>query len=324
MSTDVVERHVKPSTKAGRCSVWEAILAAESPSESDLVGTPRFMVSHAWSYNIQTLASIVRHHVGQDHSSDSAYFFLDFFCMNQHDLSDVMGRHLVQTDSMIGIQDALIDCLTRSITFGGLMLMALDSWKKPTTLSRCWCLYELYIAYTNNTKVVMALSPSAQANFVEALRFAPSSLLREAVSEVNVQQAKATVAADRDMILDLIRDVGFDVFDSFIRSKVVSSLRVAALSAAVGDSRRISPRPTQMTNSLSITGSSSLSTNGFNRACKAAAAAAAATTVLPATTDDDAAPWELKGMGAQLLAGHCTEIEMAEQGEQGGAPPQPE
>ena len=246
----VVEQYVKPWTQPARCSVWEALFVSAIPSsgasgglshmepdvEETFTGTPTVMVSHAWSYEFSLLLSIIRNYVTRMELPHRVYFFIDLFSMNQHDLAEVQHgpQHAIGRNS--SIFETLLDNLRKSITTPGTMLMALDPWTGPTSFTRCWCLYEIYIAHITGTNVIMAFSEESEEEFMLYLRSSKDAV-KALVDNVDAAKAEATVDKDREMILELLNQIGIQKFNDTIRNKLTSTLRLTSLSSIVGNTR---------------------------------------------------------------------------------------
>eukprot|EP00928_Gymnodinium_smaydae_P000005 TRINITY_DN10004_c0_g1_i1.p1 TRINITY_DN10004_c0_g1~~TRINITY_DN10004_c0_g1_i1.p1 ORF type:complete len:591 (-),score=106.86 TRINITY_DN10004_c0_g1_i1:494-2266(-) len=229
---DLCEQYVKPETENARSSMWEKVYSTHGVGSSTLLGKPTCMVCHAWSYNFEMLVSIISNYHGEIAmlDPDPQYFFIDVFSMNQHDLAEVMGRPIEGDDKQHEIERILQDNLTRAVSCSGRVLLALDPWEKPVTLTRSWCLYEIYTAHCTGTPLDVFFSESALCEFKNELE--DNTVQLEALfCAVDVRNATATVQADQDMILGLMEEVGIDKFNDFIRSKLKSSLALAAIAS---------------------------------------------------------------------------------------------
>lgn len=234
----VCDSIVKPTTVPARCSYWEAL---EASGEEGLVGKSTTMVSHAWGMPFATLLSIIALHEerSSDGKSGNHFYFVDVFTLNQHDMDELPADTATDAghackagseDAAAAIYAMLLKALTLSITTPGRMLVALDPWRKPAPLSRAWCIYELYVASTQNVKVSTSFSAAGEEEFCAALR-TDEGTVRSILASVDARSARATVESDCQMILALIEKIGFDTFDDFIRRKLESALRLAALEA---------------------------------------------------------------------------------------------
>jgi len=235
---EVCNKYVKPATKRGRCSVWEAVWLADP--ESDLLGKPTVFVSHAWQYDFLVLMSILRLYCDSVKSqskrgaSTTTYFFLDVFIMNQHDLSEISiegeqdGNQMTCKEKKV-MYDVMLHNLEESIGRSGKVLLALDPWHKPIPLTRCWCLYEAYIARKTGCSLTMCFSEKAEEEFLSDLE-GNQNALEDLFRRVDVRNAEATAESDLTMILRCIDEsVGTDEFNAFLQDELQSALKMIAM-----------------------------------------------------------------------------------------------
>ena len=131
--------------------------------------------------------------------------------MNQHSESELGAR--------------LTKNLQLAVGGAGKLIMALDSWSSPAPLNRVWCLLEIFTALHSDADVTMVMSASQVDSFKHNLEHNRDAL-EEAIDSIDAQNAIATVEADREAIFEVIhRGVGFDCFNSEIRSALRASLR---------------------------------------------------------------------------------------------------
>lgn len=217
-TSQVVEEVIKPATEGARCSAWEAVfVSGASIGAGTLLGTSTTMVSHSWSNSFVDLAAVLRR---QDEAAEKEhFFFLDIFCMDQHSIAECTAtRHLT-----------LLQELKMSVSSPGRMIMIMEPWEEPRPLSRCWCLYEVYLASITKTRVDMAFLDSSEREISQAL-VSNMNLARDIAKLADVRKAKATMEEDREMILAAIeQEIGLDGFAELIRSKLQESLYLATL-----------------------------------------------------------------------------------------------
>lgn len=222
---------LKPDTIVGRCSVWEALRRSGLSGIEKHIGKPKWFVSHAWSYKINTLCSII---AGATADDPDTLFFLDCISMNQHDLAEVSrasSMHECKVTS--NLFQRLHDNLEKAITTSSKVMLVLDSWDYLAPLSRCWCLYEVYVAYANNIPLTMAFSGQAASGFVDGLK-RNQHKLEHLINSVDARDGQAAKEDDRRMILTKIKTVGFDCYNEFIRSTLKGSLSLVAVQATLG------------------------------------------------------------------------------------------
>jgi hypothetical protein len=225
---EVCETLIRPPTEPAKCSAWQALRLSSSPEVPSLIGTSTCFVSHAWQYNFLDLVSIIRTFAYQVGDALAARYFLDIFCMNQHDLAELdsaaMGKMM-----NVDLHAILLENLTKAITSPGRLLLALHPFLKPLPLTRAWCLYEVYTAYTAGCETFMSFSVQAEDQFFADLQ-SNETMLDENISATKVQGAEASNEDDLRMILRKIeQSVGVDEFNALIREKMKQSLRMIAM-----------------------------------------------------------------------------------------------
>lgn len=230
---EVVEKFVRPQTAPAKCSYWEAVWRSGSKDTSMLCGQSMAMVSHAWSYKFVDLVSILTTYEAKHGSGGSSslrmYFFLDAFCLNQHLLSSLKMSAQQSSASQQKVYDMLLQTLTNSIVCPGNMVMVLDPWFSPSSLQRCWCLYELYVAHQSKSVVTLAFDEDAGVEYLAAHGANPN-IVEEIVAAVDVETAQATNEEDRTFILTRIKErIGADAFNSLVRHKLTVGLYLAAV-----------------------------------------------------------------------------------------------
>jgi photosystem II stability/assembly factor-like uncharacterized protein len=80
--------------------------------------------------------------------------------------------------------------------------MLLSPWNKPTTLTRAWCLWELYCTVETGAAFSVCLGPAERAAF-EAAVFSTDGFnhILAAFAAIDVSAAQAGSPEDRAMIL---------------------------------------------------------------------------------------------------------------------------
>ena len=246
---------IKPMTLAAKCSIWEGVASgfeSSSKLKSSRLGhhyieKPTVMVSHCWSSPYTQLVAILKRY--DENSNARNFFWVDIFSMNQHDFADLCG---VQSEngSVSSLYETMLEALTQSIRVPGCMLLALVPHQKPAVLTRAWCLYEIYIAWKLGAEVACGFVPEAEHSMKRSL-LKDDVLLNEIISSVDAVKSEATKASDQEMILNLIKEAGVERFNSFVREKLASSLRLVALTTL----RNVAPTNVELEEGISPTNS---------------------------------------------------------------------
>lgn len=133
--------------------------------------------------------------------------WMDIFCKNQHRISST----LYQGDTSVELRECVQAC--------GQTVLACTPWQDPNCLRRIWCQYEVH--HTNFSGMPLrVVYPSGQKDdmdksmysWVELFRWllvkspndASAVLLGKALSNLRIENARATVALDKITILSLI------------------------------------------------------------------------------------------------------------------------
>lgn len=214
-----MRERIVPATQASRARFVDdpALLAADER------GAPTFFVSHTWGGGFHHLLQRVEEHIAQLQQvarggaaacrlmdPHSVYLWLDVFAISQH--------RGTQQSLDLGEFQASVEESAR-----GTLVVLDDAPSGPTLFTRIWCLYEmhrtLYLrSHRDGPALHMLLPP--------ALRGAQAAdAIRAITAAIDLERAEATVASDRDAILDDFQSSLMDV-DEF-----VDAMRQAMLTA---------------------------------------------------------------------------------------------
>ena len=114
------------------------------------------------------------------------------------------------------VYDIMLEALTKSITVPKRVLLALTPHERPLLLTRCWCLYEIYIAWKVGAEVSCGFVPQAEQKVITSLT-RNDRLITDMLATVDAAKSQATVESDRLMILSLIEQAGVDIFNLFVQ-----------------------------------------------------------------------------------------------------------
>ncbi len=180
-----------------------------------------------------------------------ASFWIDIFCKNQHVVNS--------GDTAVELSSCVKHC--------GRTVLACSPWHDPTCLRRIWCQFEVHHTFLAGTTLDVRY-PDAEKRSMDSHMYSwrslfewlgwfaldgssksGSHLLGEAIASLEVTNARATVASDREMILQQIAQeyggqgedlksvenvAAFGAFDSIIRKSAIDGI-VAALGGSAGD-----------------------------------------------------------------------------------------
>jgi len=163
-----------------------------------------YFISHAWKYKFCELVNAITRFELADDNRAGAYYWVDFFAINQH---------AAEAD-LVGLED-----LVKSSKGVLLVLMPLQ---RPIPLTRCWCLFEIHSAIQNNVPLLVSVSR------VESERFRAGLLTATADESIlsldfDARNAEATVKDDEMRIKDAInKDIGFTELNYKVHIAIVN------------------------------------------------------------------------------------------------------
>eukprot|EP00798_Chlamydomonas_sp_ICE-L_P022603 gene22603-29744_t len=99
---------------------------------NDAVATPTFFVCHAWDNTFSSLVDGVSDFITAGADPSKVFLWVDVFAVNQHPWA-------FRRKALRNLDDAINEAAA--------MLVVLDN--KALTLSRCWCLFEIFSMLRN-------------------------------------------------------------------------------------------------------------------------------------------------------------------------------
>merc|ERR1712048_602278 len=174
-------------------------------------------VSWCWGYNVRMLvAALGNWQQYQSKTKRDAYFWICFFCNNQF---------RILRDKQQSPTSELESKFRTAVTKIGTVIAVLDTWEDPSYLKRIWTVYEQYLASTmDNVSMVMVMPPNQE----QQLQHTTLAQVRQALSNVDAENAEAYSKADEDAIKDMIRSSAGG-FDRVNREVAVAMSRMVAL-----------------------------------------------------------------------------------------------
>ena len=221
----VAAKIVKPATAHHRCPFVElpAVRAHD-------VGPPRAFVSHTWGAPFADLVAAIMHMF-----KPSDFVWIDVFAVRQWpgNMGDLNFECVIRAAALFVLVAVDLPELTALSEEDLIQRRLPDSAMQRCAYYRVWCLVELSEALLAHKTVVMLTGHcGTDGSFepqVEGLGYLATGL--------DVRQARATVPADRERILEHIRTgVGFDELNRLAKGAMVGSpscMKQPALLAAV-------------------------------------------------------------------------------------------
>jgi len=183
----------------------------------DHAGMATIMLSYTWGYRIgDVVDSLVEYCNRERLDPKRVYVWICCLCINQHKV--IRASKVGQSVPFESFQKEF-GSRVRGI---GHVVLLMAPWHDPFYLTRVWCVYELYTAAVENVQTTIIMPPGEEFRFREALCDKTSmDEVWKNLGKVDVENAKASVNADRVAILAMIKDgPGFIDFNACVVGKL--------------------------------------------------------------------------------------------------------
>jgi hypothetical protein len=228
---EVMQRWVFPATASAKLSYCELLASDASEGVRAFVGTATWFYSHAWRYRFLDVVDAAEAFFGQTQEQDPVVWF-DVFSVSQHKA----GVRPFEWWSSVFLQ---------SIGSMGRVLMAMQPLddgatgvKAWVTLSRVWCVFELYSCEATLSEFHVTMTAGMAARFRQAMLCEDRGWLTSLAS-LDCERSEASTPADRERVFDAIRrTVGFPLLNSTVlrvMERWLASSFLAAERARGGD-----------------------------------------------------------------------------------------
>ena len=173
----------------GTCSYVDILRA--DPATAIWCAPATAFLSHAWLYKfLNVVAALEAFEAAQPEGSPPIFWWFDCFCIDEH-ATQTLPREWWSTTFQSAIKSI------------GRTVMMLSPWEQPVTLTRAWCLWELYSTVSVGASFCVCLGATEQASF-EALFGKGGSGWRKifaTFASIDVSKAEAGDPQDLNMIL---------------------------------------------------------------------------------------------------------------------------
>jgi lipopolysaccharide biosynthesis regulator YciM len=203
---DVKDRFIVPKTVATQLS-----LCAQMKQAGDARVQPAtWFVSHAWRYKFLDLVKALEAFFA--HKGGVIIIWLDLFSTSQHSTFSKPPEWWQKT-------------FISAIGQMGQMVMVMTPWDNPVSLTRAWCLIELFACRSSGSHFGVALPPTERARFLEQITEHPAAFY-DMLSKVNTEKSECSRKEDRDRIFAAVRglDGGFTSLDRSVLSTMTEWL----------------------------------------------------------------------------------------------------
>ncbi|KAH9113024.1 hypothetical protein AeMF1_012725 [Aphanomyces euteiches] len=203
---DVCDRFILPFTESTKLSLVDHV--SQEPDGQQFVQPTQWFVSHAWSYHFLDVLDALDNFVDENNLDQRVAFWFCAFNNNQH---DIKGQIRSFEFWLGGVQAAL--------TSSRLIVMVVSPWTNPVTLTRTWCVYEVYMSIVLNARFEIAMGKTQKMEFLQDMKSGldQKEIFLKTLATINTQESTTTIASDRDHIFKLISDqVGFAKLDQMV------------------------------------------------------------------------------------------------------------
>ncbi|KAF0719784.1 Aste57867_783 [Aphanomyces stellatus] len=182
---------VKPFTIDHCLSLVEHVFH-HHPNGAQYVKPATWFVSHAWSYKfVDVVDALTDFFSDQGLESDNVAVWFCMFNNNQHLINDVVIPFEFWVDSFQSALKAI-----------GNVVMVLSPWNNPATLTRTWCVFEIYVASVINARFEVAMGKAQKQAFLQDV---VGNTFMKMVSAMRSEYSSTAVPSDRDKIVDVMQ-----------------------------------------------------------------------------------------------------------------------
>ncbi len=177
MSTEqVCENFIKPITQEFRLPYCNYLMQSDLGTEE--VRSADIFISHTWGNPFKKVIEVIESQM----KDSNLFIWMDIFCHNQH-----LSSEEFQFQDWIQSFKTVIE----EIREVGIVIL---DWENPTTLQRCWCLYEIFVSTTIkcNFQVLSNHDLSEASSLIGILQ------------KINMKESKATIELDRIRIFQIL------------------------------------------------------------------------------------------------------------------------
>lgn len=161
-----------------------------------LAGRARFMLSYTWRYRVQDIVDSIHGFFQQSAHPEACCIWICAFCVNQWHVQNTTVDFATFKQRFEGTVDSVTGVLAMLGSWGQGRMQYTD---------RVWCVFELFTAITKGKDLHIVMPPRERESFGETVL--GGEVLPEiwkSVSNIDAQQARATVQADYDNIKGLV------------------------------------------------------------------------------------------------------------------------
>lgn len=148
-------------------------------------GKATIMLSYCWGYDVRTITTALAHYCSTHHLEQrNVTVWMCITCINQH---RVKKKQEEGNDVTFSEFEAAFGSRVRNIRH---VVALLSPWQKPLSLTRVWCVYEAYVAITEDVKLEFALPPGEAESFQGNMEKLKWQELQEVIARLDIEGAK--------------------------------------------------------------------------------------------------------------------------------------
>ncbi|KAF0695974.1 Aste57867_13246 [Aphanomyces stellatus] len=222
----VCNQFVKPYTRDSKLSLVDHV-HRNHPNADQYVREATWFVSHAWNYMyLDVVDALTDFFDDEGLDSDDVAVWFCMFNNNQH-----------LTLNKVVPFEYWVDSFQSALKAIGKVVMVLSPWNNPTTLTRTWCVFELYVAIKTNARFEVAMGKPQKREFLQDI-MDDSSFLKM-LATIKSDKSQTSVSSDRESIVALMTSDNvtfatldrmlFDVMDAWILRTVQRQIDLSTL-----------------------------------------------------------------------------------------------
>ena len=128
---------------------------------------------------------------------------------------------VVQQFRLIANADGLEAVFERQLKSVKYMIAMLDTWERPQYCTRIWTVFEQFTAAKLGVEVKMILPPEQMTSFKAAMQSNNVSAVTQNLTQIDVENAKASVPKDEETVKALIQQhSSFDAVNKAVKGSM--------------------------------------------------------------------------------------------------------
>jgi hypothetical protein len=190
-------------TSASKLSYCEQLKNSE---DAHVVGKATWFISHAWKYTFLEVVEAIELFLKKEYNEHfgDVFVWFDMFSNSQH---DTISKPFEWWKSIF----------TNAIKTINNVLMVLLPWDNPVTLTRAWCIFEIFACESTQSRFEVTMTAAETTRFLSMIRDA--TLFYNMLANIKSENATSYLPYDCERIFEVIRLVvtgGFTQLDSMV------------------------------------------------------------------------------------------------------------